>query len=68
MDAAIGTYRCQSGRTEWRRLRMSGLEQNLLFAVVGLTMTTTLVIVIVQMVRRRRDDDRGGNPWDDLEQ
>ncbi|MDJ1114228.1 hypothetical protein [Microbacterium dauci] len=46
---------------------MNELEQNLLFAVVGLTMATSLVIVIVQLVRRRRDDDDGRNPWDDLE-
>jgi hypothetical protein len=46
---------------------MNELEQNLLFAVVGLTMVTSLVIVIVQLVRRRRDDDEGRNPWDDLE-
>ncbi|WP_405374175.1 MULTISPECIES: hypothetical protein [unclassified Microbacterium] len=46
---------------------MNELEQNLLFAVVGLTMVTSLVIVVVQMVRRRKDDDTGGNPWDDLE-
>ncbi|MCK6079314.1 MULTISPECIES: hypothetical protein [Microbacterium] len=46
---------------------MSGLEQNLLFAVVGLTMVTSLVIVVVQMVRRRRDDEDDRNPWDDLE-
>ncbi|MFJ6677775.1 hypothetical protein ACIQLK_01445 [Microbacterium sp. NPDC091382] len=46
---------------------MNGLEQNLLFAVVGLTMVTSLVLVVVQMVRRRRDDEDDRNPWDDLE-
>jgi hypothetical protein len=46
---------------------MSELEQNLLFAVVGLTTLTTLVIVVMQLVRRRRDDGEDRNPWDDLE-
>jgi hypothetical protein len=46
---------------------MNGLEQNLLFAVVGLTMVTSLVIVVVQLVRRRRDDEDDRNPWDDLD-
>lgn len=46
---------------------MSALEQNLLFAVVGLTTLTSLIVVITQMVRRRKGGERGGNEWDDLE-
>ncbi len=46
---------------------MSGLEQNLLYAVIGLTMLTSLIIIVVQMARRRRDDRDDRNPWDDLE-
>lgn len=46
---------------------MNGLEQNLLFAVVGLSLVTSLVLVVVQMVRRRGNDDDDRKPWDDLE-
>ncbi|MEI2269505.1 hypothetical protein OHB93_09300 [Microbacterium sp. No. 7] len=52
---------------------MNGIEQNLLFAVVGLSLVTSLVVIIVGAVRRRGDDrDNRDNrddrkPWDDLE-
>ena len=46
---------------------MNGLEQNLLFAVVGLSLVTSLVLVVVQMVRHRGNDDDDRKPWDDLE-
>ena len=46
---------------------MNGLEQNLLFAVVGLSLVTSLVLVVVQLVRRRGNDDDDRKPWDDLE-
>lgn len=46
---------------------MNELEQNLLFAVVGLSLVTSLVVILMQAVRRRRGgSDDGGNPWDDL--
>ncbi|MDT3329173.1 hypothetical protein [Microbacterium aquilitoris] len=46
---------------------MNGLEQNLLFAVVGLSLVTSLVVIIVGAVRRRGDDRDDRKPWDDLE-
>lgn len=45
---------------------MNELEQNLLFAVVGLSLVTSLVVILMQAVRRRRGGSDGGNPWDDL--